>query len=320
MRIAGTLLEITDTRQAIERLREGEARLKGFLDAAPDAMVIVDQAGKIILANTRAESVFGYTQAELLGKDVDSLLPAHFRGSHSQRRDDFVTRFGHLTTGIEREIFGLRKDGTQFPAEISLSAHEVDNEVVVLAAVRDTTGRKRVEAALRKNQQLLEEAQSIASMQTWTADLKTRRIEIGPGENRNPGWLSSGQPLEDMLKIVHPLDRDRVASVMEGVISSGGLDVEYRILPGSELKWVHVKARLALDDNGRPVSLLGIAQDITERKQVEEFAAAQRDLALGMSTMISPEEVWSRCLEIALRVSGMDSGGIYWLDQNRGVL
>jgi PAS domain S-box-containing protein len=309
--------DITARKQAEQRVSESEARLDGFLDAAPDAMVIVNQDGEIILANTRTEKMFGYTQQELLGSHVERLMPERLRGGHPGRRASFLTRFGHITAGIEREIFGRCKDGTEFPAEISLSPHRSGDEVVILAAVRDITRRKQVEESLRKNEQLLEEAQEIARIQSFTADLATGSLEIGPGEDKILGWAPGTYPLRAMLDMVHPADRERVGATMQRSAILQGMDIEYRILRDGELRWAHVKGRVVPEKNGKPISLLGVAQDITARKQNEEIMQAQRDLARIINTVTSSQEAWARCLEVGLRVSGMDCGGIYLLDENQ---
>ena len=105
-------------RYAVER-KISEAMFRGLLEAAADAIVVANREGKVILVNGRAEAVFGYQRAELLGKQIEILMPERFRGNHPGQRSDF---FSNPTAHkVGRELYGLRKDGSEFLAEISLS-------------------------------------------------------------------------------------------------------------------------------------------------------------------------------------------------------
>src|SRR5262249_58984153 len=113
------------------------------------AMVIFDEAGAITLVNARAEALFGYRREELLGRSVEMLLPEDFRDGHEAHRAAVFAGITQLhPTGAERELSGLRKTGEEFPVEISVSPLETDDGVLVSAAIRDITERKRSEEKL----------------------------------------------------------------------------------------------------------------------------------------------------------------------------
>ncbi len=136
----------------IKRLREEralEARFRGLLEAAPDAMVIVDASGIINLVNHQTERLFGYGRDELLGKPVEILVPDKFRSVHPERRTGYFGEPKTRPMAAGLELFGRRKDGSEFPAEISLSPMETDEATLVTAAIRDVTDRKKVEAKFR---------------------------------------------------------------------------------------------------------------------------------------------------------------------------
>jgi PAS domain S-box-containing protein len=152
----GTL--VSSAIRDISHRTRAEAKFRDLLESAPDAMVIVDQAGLVLLVNSQTEKLFGYTRRLLLGQPVEMLVPERFRGGHPGMRGGFFKEPRVRAMGEGRELFGRRQDGTEFPVEISLSPIETEDGLVVSSSIRDISDRKRVERALQEKNVELERA------------------------------------------------------------------------------------------------------------------------------------------------------------------
>jgi PAS domain S-box-containing protein len=160
------------------------------LDAAPDAMIIIDASGIVRFANRQVSSLFGYAHDEIIGQRIEHLMPERFRDRHVGHRKNYIESVRTRPMGEGLELFGRHSDGTEFPVEISLSPIEDGDHILVAAAIRDVSGRKRVEAELIATRESAERARECADRAREEADQanlgKSRFLATASHDLRQP--------------------------------------------------------------------------------------------------------------------------------------
>lgn len=259
-------LDITDRKEA-------ERRFHSLMEAAPDAIVVIDREGKIFLTNMQAEKLFGYERHELYGKSAEILMPERFRANHSALRRNFFQEPKAREMGVGLELYGLHKDGREFPVEVSLSPLETEKGILVTSAIRDVTERKRTETELRDSEERLALAQDAAQIGVWDSDLKTNVITVCGHFARLHGFSPDRTTItrQEWSSLIHPDDRERVDTLRrEARERTHTFDAEFRVIwPEGSTHWVHAKGTVLIDGFGQPSRTTGVVWDITERKQAE---------------------------------------------------
>ena len=157
-------IDITERKGAEEKFRL-------VLDAAPNAMIMVDPVGVINFANPSAATVFGYSLSELIGCQIEMLIPKRFRDRHPGYRKDFSSHPSGRAMGVGRDLFGRRKDGSEFPVEVGLSPMRTTRGVFVLASLIDITARKAAEEEARRRREQVELLCWVSLLGEMTASL-----------------------------------------------------------------------------------------------------------------------------------------------------
>jgi two-component system sensor histidine kinase/response regulator len=162
-RAAGSITDITDQKQAAQALAASEERSRSLLESAPDGMMIADDQARIVMVNAQFETLFGLTKEEIIGQTIEVLLPERFRTKHVGQRNSFFEKPSARKMGSSMELYARRKDGSEFPAEISLSPLQTDDGILVSSSIRDISERKQAEDELIKARRAAEAANQAKS-------------------------------------------------------------------------------------------------------------------------------------------------------------
>src|SRR5579885_3583537 len=260
-------------RKAMEK---AEAIFKRLFESSPDSIVVTDRDGCIREANPQTERLFGYSRDELIGNPVEMLIPERFRNMHVHHRGDYDAEPRVRPMGIGLDLFGRKKDGSEFPVDIMLSPVWTNGEHVVLAIVRDITIRKNSEKALRQSEerfrQLVDGARDYA---IFMLDTEGRVTSWNPGAECIKGYRAEeilGQHFSRFYT-QEDIDHRKPWRALEEAKEKGRYEDEgWRLRKDGSRFWANVVITALRDESGQLRGFLKITRDLTDRKRAEENA------------------------------------------------
>ena len=257
--------------------------------ASPDAIIVTTVDGHISAASPATERLFGYSESELIGNLVEILIPARFRAHHPQRRGAYAATPVVRPMGTGLELYGLRKDGTEFPVDIMLSPVEAAGDHSVLTVVRDTTERKQAEMALRQSEErfrlLVEGAIDYA---IFMLDPHGRVATWNSGAERIKGYTAD-EILGQHFSKFYPqesVERGKPQHELEVAAAEGRFEDEgWRIRKDGSRFWANVIITALRGQDGQLVGFSKVTRDFTDRKRAEESLV----LELGKAVLANPD-------------------------------
>jgi PAS domain S-box-containing protein len=270
---AGNVLGIFEINADISAAKQAEEIFRQVLESAPEAILALDRDGKILLVNAQVEEVFGYARQELLGNPVEMLIPERFRHSHPERRGAFLTQPRPRPMGADLELYGLRRNGEEFPVEIGLGPFQAQGGTLVSSTIRDITSRKRIEDQLRALAEKLQEQVTLLDVAQDAIILRELDGEIvlwNHGAELAYGWSKPeavGQRTHTLLRTQFPVP---VAEIDTAVLRDGSWEGEL-IHTRRDQSMLTVASRWVLQRNGKGggVRILEMNSDISRRRQAE---------------------------------------------------
>ena len=273
-RIAGASVIAHD----VGEIKRSERMFSDLMEFAPDAILASDAGGRITLINSQAVALFGYEAEALLGMQVDELLPERMRGLHAEHRAGYFEHPAHRDMGPGLELFGQRKDGTEFPCEVSLSAIETDDGEVALAAVRDITERRQLE---QEAERLKSEFFALVSHELRTPLTSIVGYTDVLSEDESQNLSEEGRHFLDIIsRNTQRLDRLVQDLLLVAQVDSGSFEVEFAQVDAASLAADCLEAsRPAAEEAGVELSL--------DAEPVDQFGGDSSRLGQVLDNLVS---------------------------------
>jgi PAS domain S-box-containing protein len=276
-------------KDAIESAEHGRATharfdLENLFEVSPDAIFVTDSDGVIRAANPRAVDLFGHTEAELIGQPIELLIPARFRPSHPSNRENFEAHPRQRQMGAGLNLFGLRKDQSEFPVDIMLKPIETPTGRATLCFVRDVTEQKAAsEASRRLDQQLRSIVEGVRDHAIYLLDPEGYVTTWNPGAEGIKGYSS-----EEILGLHFSrfftetdISRGRPAELLRLAAEHGRVEEEaWRIRKDGSRFWADVVLSCIRDSTGAVAGYAKVTRDFTDRKRADEAVMLQLSSAL----------------------------------------
>ncbi|MCS6291950.1 MAG: PAS domain S-box protein [Nitrospira sp.] len=254
-----------------QALSGSEAQFRHVVQTAPDGIVLADGDGKIVSWNAAAERLFGHAEGEILGQSWTTIIPTRYREGHRLKLESVKAAGASAQAGTTIELHGLRKDGSEFPIELSLGTWKFGDQTFICGIVRDITLRKEAEAKLRQQQIEQQVLLDLIPAMVWYKDSQNRILRANrraaESINRTVAEVE-GQSTYDLYpEEAEQYHQDDLA-VIASCLPKLGIVELYETSPGQK-RWIQTDKVPYCDAQGNVIGVLVFAQDITERRQAE---------------------------------------------------
>jgi len=294
----GGVLGVFAAARDITGRKKAEERFRAVLEGAPDAMVIVNSEGRIVLVNAQTQKLFGYGRQELLGQTVEMLVPQRFRKAHPGHRTGFFAKPASRGMGAGLDLFGQRKDGTEFQIEISLSPLETEEGMQVSSTIRDITAQKQASQYARSLIEASVDPLVTISPEGKITDVNEATVKV------------TGAPREKLIGADFANYFAEPEKAREGYqrVFSEGFVTDYpltiRHANGRETDVLY-NASVYKDSHGNVLGVFAAARDITTQKQASQYARSLVEASLDPLVTISPEGKITDVNEATAKVTGV---------------
>ncbi len=264
--------DVTAKKQIEENLRESEERFRSLARAAQDAIISADSRGKIIFWNEGAEKIFGYSETETIGQSLQMIMPAAQHKAHQKGLEKNVRTGENHLIGQTSEVPGRRKDGSDFPLELSLGKWKTVKGIFFTAVIRDITDRKFAETAVKESERRYRFLGEGIMHQVWTAQ-PDGKLDYVNGRTLDYFGISLEQVLNDGWKnVIHPEDLPTCVERWTQSLATGAdYEVEFRLKKADgEYFWHLGRATAGRDSDGKIFKWFGTNSSIHTQKIVEE--------------------------------------------------
>ena len=254
----------------VERdLMAKEAEFRHLVQAAPDGIVLTDGDGKIVAWNSAAERLFGYPEKEIVGMPLSTIMPARYRENHQRGLERLKATGKSELPGKIIELHGLRKNGEEFPIEVSVNSWRLGEQIVSCGIIRDITQRKKSEAALHQQQVEQQALLDLIPAMVWYKD--THNGILRANRRAAESIKKSVEEVEGRSTYeLYPNEAEKYYQDDLAVITSGrpklGIVEPYEVAPG-QTRWVQTDKVPYRDAQGNVIGVLVFAQDITEQRE-----------------------------------------------------
>jgi PAS domain S-box-containing protein len=267
-----------------ERARFAHSALENLFELSPDAIFVTDSDGIVRDANPRAAELFGYTQGELTGQGIENLVPRRFRQRHPGHRENYNAHPRTRQMGAAQDLYGLRKDGTEFPVDIMLKPLQTAAGLVVLSFVRDATEQRAAQQALRNSDlQLRSIVEGVQDYAIYLLDRDGCVTTWNPGAERIKGYTAEEIVGHHFSRFFtqEDLDRGRPAELLRLAAERGRVEEEgWRARKDGSRFWADAVLTVVRDDAGAVSGFAKVTRDFTDRKRAEEAVMLQLSNAL----------------------------------------